>query len=69
MAANLDPYIGQSIAAYVGVRGPPQAVIDLDKNKKMFQSTCATADPVRHKLLWVADHRGPEPNFLASWSA
>ena len=37
MAASLDPYIGQSIAAYVGVRGPPQAVIDLDKNKKMFQ--------------------------------
>jgi hypothetical protein len=37
MAANLDPYIGQSIAAYVAARGPPQTVIDIGPNKKMFQ--------------------------------
>lgn len=37
MKTSLDPFVGQSIAAYVASKGPPQAVIDLGPNQKMFQ--------------------------------
>jgi len=37
MDSALSPYIGRSIAEYVGARGPPQFEYEIGKNKKSFQ--------------------------------
>lgn len=56
MEANLNPFLGQSIAAYVATRGPPQTVIDIGPNKKMFQwlftaQSAAVAVPINGILV------------------